>query len=157
MNAKTREQIAEIKELESRIIEFQKDQKEVVIESFRNLLSKIIKIDGAKPTIVEHNVDNPEEFKEGKVTNESKLAFVMKEDRVYSVDLLTKQQCEIEKLEQTYMAKLLPISNKSLLVVGGQTTQKLGKQTQIKNDVTELHWIDLAAQWRQAPKSNMNV
>ena len=51
----------------------------------------------------------------------------MKEDRVYSVDLLTKQQCEIEKLEQTYMAKLLPISNKSLLVVGGQTTQKLGK------------------------------
>ena len=86
------------------------------------MLSKIIKIDGAKPTIVEHNVDNPEEFKEGKVTNESKLAFVMKEDRVYSVDLLTKQQCEIEKLEQTYMAKLLPISNKSLLVVGEQTT-----------------------------------
>lgn len=53
------------------------------------------------------------------MSDDSKLAFLMKEDRVYSLDLFSKKLIEIEKLNETFLAKLLPISNKSLLVVGG--------------------------------------
>ena len=122
LNDRTRDQIQEIKDLESRIIEFKNDQDEIITSSFRDLIQKTIRIDGTKPTIVETNVDNPEENKEGLISEDSKLAFLMKEDRVYSLDLFSKKLIEIEKLNETFLAKLLPISNKSLLVVGGQTT-----------------------------------
>ena len=65
------------------------------------------------------SVLNPEEFKEGLVTEESALTFLMKECSVMSLDLATQKLSEIEKLKDTYAAKLLPVSNKSLLVIGG--------------------------------------
>jgi len=56
--------------------------------SFRDMLSKIIKIDGDKPVLIHADPNNPEEFKEGRVTEETALTFLMKEDRVMSLNLL---------------------------------------------------------------------
>jgi len=38
--------------------------------------------------------------------------------------MLNKKVIEIEKLNEVYQAKLLPLSNQSLLVVGGQSTEE---------------------------------
>ena len=58
----------------------------------------------------------------------------MKENRVLSLDLVSQKLIEIEALKETYSAKLLPISNKSLLVVGGQSTkQRSAQTTEVKN------------------------
>ena len=66
---------------------------------------------------------NPEEFKEGLVTESTALTFLMKECSVMSLDLVSQKLIEIEKLKDTYAAKLLPASNKSLFVIGGQSTK----------------------------------
>lgn len=129
------------------------------------MLSEIIKIDGDKPLLASAPTtgatatsENPEEFKEGRVTDTSSLAFLMKENRIMSLDLMSQKLIEIETLKDTYMAKLLPTSNKSLLVVGGQTTkQRSAKQTQIKNNVTELYWNELTNEWRVSQKDFLKV
>ena len=84
-----------------------------------------------------------EEFKEGDVNSESKLGFVMKQNRVFSVDYLTQQQIEIEELRNTYHAKLMPLSNKSLLVVGGKAEAEMGGKMHVvpvNKSVQELYW-----------------
>ena len=89
------------------------------------MLASIIEIDGNKPILVGVEADNPEEeFKEGKVDEQTALTFLMKADRVLSLNLVNERLIEIEQLKDTYMAKLLPLSNKSLLVVGGQSTKQ---------------------------------
>lgn len=112
-----------VKELEDRIIEFKEEQEAIITGSFREMLSKIVTIDGDQPVLgnVAAGKENPEDFKEGRVTEKSALTFLMKENRVMSLDLMSQRLIEIEKLSETFNAKLLPITKKSLLVVGGQS------------------------------------
>ena len=112
-----------VKELEDRIIEFKSNSEKVIVENYRSLLAKIIRIDGNKPVLVS-NLANPEDNKEGHVDNQSKLMFSMKENRVMSLDLLSQKLIEIETMKETYLAKLLPTSGQTLLVVGGQSTKQ---------------------------------
>ena len=113
------------------------------------MIAQIVKVDGNKPVLTSHNEENPEEFKEGNVTAESALTFLMKENKVLSLDLMTQKLIEIEQLQETYLAKLVPMANNSLLVIGGQSTkQRSAKQTLVKNHVVELYWNSLTKQWR---------
>lgn len=118
-NEMTCNEVRKIKELESKIIEFKGNQDEIIMKSFREMMSKIIKIDGNKPVLHDISEINPEDYKEGLVTKESALTFLMKENRVMSLDLVSQKLIEIETLQETYNAKLLPISNMSLLAIGG--------------------------------------
>lgn len=154
----TMAEVQKVKELEERIVKFKEDQKAFIISSFRNMLAGIIEIDGVKPVLVDVGDagDNPEEFREGRVDVNSALSFLMREDRVYSLDLLSQQLIEIERLHDTYNAKLLSVDNKSLLVVGGQSTKVQKPQTtQVKNEVCGLYWNDLSKQWRVSQKDYM--
>ena len=45
----------------------------------------------------------------------------MKQNKVFSVDFLSQKQIEIEEMRNTYHAKLMALSNKSLLVIGGKS------------------------------------
>ena len=119
----TKCEIMKVKELEDRIIEFKSNSEKVIVENYRSLLAKIIRIDGNKPVLVS-NLANPEDNKEGHVDNQSKLMFSMKENRVMSLDLLSQKLIEIETMKETYLAKLLPTSGQTLLVVGGQSTKQ---------------------------------
>ena len=118
-NEWTRNEVQKVKELEDRIIEFKDEQEAIITRSFREMISKIVTIDGNKPVLVNAGDENPEEFKEGQVNEKSALTFLMKENCVMSLDLMSQRLIEIERLNETYSAKLLPITNKSLLVVGG--------------------------------------
>ena len=74
-----------------------------------------------------------------------------------SLDLLSQRLIEIEKMGETFNAKLLPITNKSLLVVGGQTVKDRKPQTQIKNQVCELYWNELTSEWRVKQRDYMKM
>ena len=92
------------------------------------------------------NLNLSEEFKEGLVTAESKLGFIMKQNKVFSVDYLTRKEIEIEELRKSYYAKLMPISNRSLLVVGGQSDPVRGGKAnvvEVNRSVYELYWNDV--------------
>lgn len=124
-NEWARTEVQKVKELEQRIIEFKTAQEAIITKSFRDMLSEIVVVDGKKPVLVDTpqvDIDggfNPEEFKEGFVTEKSALTFLLQESRVMSLDLVTQRLIEIETLSETFSAKLLPISNKNVLAVGG--------------------------------------
>lgn len=86
-NEMTRKEVKKVKELEDRIIEFKADEA-IINSSFRDMLSKIIKVDGDKPKLFHANLENPEEFKEGRVDQETALTFLLKDDCVMSLNLL---------------------------------------------------------------------
>jgi len=107
------------------------------------LLSDIVKIDESKPNFDQAKMN---EIDEGYVDNNSMLLFQMKAASVYSYDLLNQRQHEIEQLKEIYMAKLMPLSKKSLLVLGGQTTEKIAEGvTKVKKTVTELYWNEFTS------------
>ena len=142
-NEMTKKEVKKVKELEDRIIEFNADEA-IITSSFNDMLQKIIKIDGNQPKFVHANFENPEEFKEGRVDEQTVLTFLLKDDCVMSLNLLDQKLIEIEKLHETYLAKLIPISNKSLLVVGGQSTKQRSMQnTKVKNHVVEVYWNEI--------------
>ena len=145
-NERLKNEIIRIKQLENKIVAFKPNTDLIIGKCMRELLSNIIDIDETRPVL---SKDIHEEFKEGYVTTDSLLTFAMKGNSVYSIDLLTKQMNEIEKLREVYQAKLLPLSNQSLLVVGGQSTDKRAQGvTKVKKTVTELYWNDFTSQWR---------
>ena len=60
---------------------------------------------------------------------------------------MTRREVEIEELKKSYYAKLMPISNKSLLIVGGQTEPVRGGKANVvdvNRSVYELYWNDVA-------------
>ena len=84
--------------------------------------------------------------------------FIMKQNKVISVDYLSQIQSEIEELRQTYHAKLMPLTNKSLLVVGGKAEAELGgkmSQITVNRSVQEIYWQDMTGQWRTRQKDYM--
>ena len=63
---------------------------------------------------------------------------------------------EIEQLHDVYQAKLIPVSNKSLFMIGGQSTEERSDAvTKVKKTVTELYWNDFTSQWRIKQKDYM--
>ena len=73
-------EVQKVKDLESRIIEFKADMEGIISSKLHDMLSQIIKIDGNKPVLSNNGnqEENPEEeFKEGRVTAESALTFLM--------------------------------------------------------------------------------
>lgn len=138
-----------MKDLEDRIVEFKAEESSIA-KNMRDILAQIVKIDGSKPVLATVDSSNPEEeFKEGIISADSALTFLMKENRVMSLDLVSQRLIEIEQLQETYLAKLVPVTNRSLLVIGGQSTKQRSIQsTQIKNQVVELYWNDVTEQWR---------
>ena len=122
LNKETKLEITNIRQMESKIIKIlsERDRNETVERFLHQMVENIIKIDQKKPELKKpSNLNFAEEYKEGLVTAESKLGFVLKQNKVFSVDYLTQKEVEIEELKKSYYAKLMPISNKSLLVVGG--------------------------------------
>jgi hypothetical protein len=70
----------------------------------------------------------------------------MKGSSVHSIDLISQRMYDIEQLKDIYNAKLLPLSNSSLLVMGGQSTEKRSDgQTKVKQTVTELYWNEFTS------------
>ena len=62
-------------------------------------------------------------------------------------------------MKDTYAAKLIPASNKSLFVIGGQSTKirSAAQKTQIKPEVTELYWNEITSEWRATHKQHLNT
>ena len=124
------------------------------------MVENIIRIDQKKPELKRPNSLNLiEEFKEGLVNTESKLGFIMKQNKVFSVDYLTQKENEIEVLQKSYYAKLMPLSNKSLLVIGGQSQPVRGGKAnvvEVNRSAYELYWNDLTSQWRVKQRDYMN-
>ena len=88
-NEKTQNEVLKVKELEKKIIEFKADQETIITRCFREMLSQIINIDGNKPVLEKAHPLNPEDFKEGLVTDKSALTFLLKESSVMSLDLVS--------------------------------------------------------------------
>lgn len=65
-------------------------------------------------------MDFAEEFKEHLVQTEREVGFLINQNRVSSIDYLTRHQEQICELKRASYAKLVPISDRSLLVIGGQ-------------------------------------
>jgi hypothetical protein len=121
----------------------------MIQKRLHGLLSDIIEIDGKKPELDPSSSNMLEEFKEGLVEADTQLTFLMKQNQIYSLELFSKQLREIESMKDVYQAKLMPLSNQSLLVVGGQSTEKRSdEKTQVKRTCCELYWNDFTSEWR---------
>ena len=84
-----------------------------------------------------------EELKSAALQSDRGVGFVMKQNKVFSVDYMSQVQSEIEELRKTYHAKLMPLSNQSLLVVGGKAEAELGgkmNQITVNRSVQEIYW-----------------
>lgn len=95
-NEMTKAEVQKVKDLEDRIVEFKAEESSIA-KNMREVLAQIVKIDGKKPVLSNLNDSNPEESnKEGIVNADSALTFLMKENRVMSLDLVSQKLIEIE-------------------------------------------------------------
>ena len=115
-NQRLKNEIIRIKQLEDRIVKFKPNTDTIIQKHLRDLLSNIIEIDQSKPVFQQ---EESKIFAEGEVTSDSLLTFQLKGRQVNSIDVLSQKITEIEQLHEVYHAKLLPLSNQSLLVLGG--------------------------------------
>ena len=62
-------------------------------------------------------------------------------------------------MRKSYYAKLMPLSNKSLLVVGGQSEPVRGGKAnvvEVNRSVYELYFNEVISQWRVKQRDYMN-
>ena len=92
-NTRVKQEIVRVKTLENKIVSFMPNTDIVIQKHLRELLGSIIEIDEIKPVF---DVSKLDQLREGLVTADSQLTFLMKQNKVYSCDLLTKKLVEIE-------------------------------------------------------------
>ena len=61
-----------------------------------------------------------EEFKDHLVKTKTEIGFMIEQNKIFTIDYLTKHQVKICELKRASYAKLVPFSDQSLLVIGGQ-------------------------------------
>lgn len=124
-NQDTRQNVAKVRELEQHIVAMATEKESALLKALQRSVEQFIQVDG----------------QDVKLSNEIKLAsvcdYIIKDSKVYRVDLEHKKISEFAEIAGRHYTKLVH-TGESLLAIGGQSKPLTQKNFTIQREVTQI-------------------